>query len=361
MSKNILQEAIADAKMIRETALKNAKNALEETLKPKLEKMMSKKLNEMDEFGNDELEEDVDLSSILQELEDDLNEVEDDDDSDKSEKKEKDDKKTSPKKTDDKSPSKTPKPKEKEGSEKDEDDKSDEKISDMTVDEFTSLIQSVVSQEINADATGDGLGMGDDLDGMPGDDLGGDDLGGDEFGMGDDLGGDEFGGDDLGGGMPGAEDEDEFNIDEILDELENMGKPAATAPSVGLNENKKLKRKLIEAYKAVKVLRTEINEINLLNAKLLYVNKIFKAKNLNEGQKLKVISSFDRATSVKEVKLIFEALGSNLLSPVNPNKKATIKENLGFASKPSGMSRKPILEVNESLSRMQVLAGIKNK
>jgi hypothetical protein len=355
MSKNILQEAIADAKMIRETALKNAKNALEETLKPKLEKMMSKKLNEMDEFGNDELEEDVDLSSILQELEDDLNEVEDDDDSDKSEKKD-DDKKSAPKKDDkkdDKSPSKPSKPKEKEGSEKDEDD---QKLSDLSVEEFTSLIQSVVSAEMNPEPEmgGDDLGMGDDSLG-----------GGDEFGMGDDLdggmgdlGGDEFGGEDLDGGMPGTEDEDEFNIDEILDELENMDKPATT-PAPSLNENKKLKVKLIEAYKAVKVLRTEINEINLLNAKLLYVNKIFKAKNLNESQKLRVISSFDKATNVKEVKLIFESLSSNLLSPVNPNKKATIKENLGFASKPSGMSRKPILEVNESLSRMQVLAGIK--
>lgn len=356
MSKNILQEAIADAKMIRETALKNAKNALEETLKPKLEKMMSKKLNEMDEFGNDELEEDVDLSSILQELEDDLNEGEDDGDSDKSEKK--DDKKPAPKKDDkkdDKSPSKTSKPKE--GSEKDEDD---QKLSDLSVEEFTSLIQSVVSAEMNPEPE-----MGGDL-GMDDDSLGGDDLGGgDEFGMGDDLGGgiDDLGtgSDDLGGGMPGAEDEDEFNIDEILDELENMGKPAAPTSDVSsLNENKKLKRKLVEAYKAVKVLRTEINEINLLNAKLLYVNKIFKAKNLNEGQKLKVISSFDRATNVKEVKLIFESLNSNLLNPVNPNKKSTIKENLGFASKPAGMSqRKPILEVNDSLLRMQVLAGIK--
>jgi len=347
MSKNnnVLQDAIADAKMIRETALINAKNALEETLKPKLEKMMSRKLNEMDEFGNDELEEDVDLSSILQELEDDLNESEDDND-------DKDKDKKSDKKSDDKSPSKPSKPKEKTGSEKDEDDKSDEKLSNLTVEEFTTLIQSVVSQEMSTGTEdlggemGDDLGMGDDLDGGMGDDLGG------EMGM-DNMG------DDLGGGMPGSEDEDEFDIDEILRELDDMVQPSNVSNS-GLNENKILKRKLNEAYKAVKVLRTEINEINLLNAKLLYVNKIFKAKNLNEGQKLKVISSFDRATNVKEVKLIFESLNSNILNPVNPNKKSTIKENLGFASKPAGMSqRKPILEVNDSLLRMQVLAGIK--
>jgi len=349
MSKNnnVLQDAIADAKMIRETALINAKNALEETLKPKLEKMMSRKLNEMDEFGNDELEEDVDLSSILQELEDDLNESEDDNDD-----KDKDKDKKSDKKSDDKSPSKPSKPKEKTGSEKDEDDKSDEKLSNLTVEEFTTLIQSVVSQEMSTGTEdlggemGDDLGMGDDLDGGMGDDLGG------EMGM-DNMG------DDLGGGMPGSEDEDEFDIDEILRELDDMVQPSNVSNS-GLNENKILKRKLNEAYKAVKVLRTEINEINLLNAKLLYVNKIFKAKNLNEGQKLKVISSFDRATNVKEVKLIFESLNSNILNPVNPNKKSTIKENLGFASKPAGMSqRKPILEVNDSLLRMQVLAGIK--
>jgi len=346
--------------MIRETALQNAKNALEETLKPKLEKMMSKKLNEMDEFGNDELEEDVDLSSILSELEDDLNEGEDDSDEPKEKKTEKkdDDKKPASKKSDDKSPSKTSKSKD---SEKDEDDKSDEKISDLTVEEFTSLIQSAISQEMNTDSTGEDLGMDNEFGGeMGSEDPIGDDMGmgGDEFG-GEDLGMDDMGGDEFGGGMPGSEDEDEFNIDEILDELENMGKPAST-PSPSLSENKKLKKQLVEAYKAVKVLRTEINEINLLNAKLLYVNKIFKAKNLNECQKLKVISSFDKATNIKEVKLMFEALSSNLSVPVNPNKKGTIKENLGFASKSAGMSRKPIFEVNESLSRMQVLAGIKN-
>lgn len=351
MSKNILQESIADAKMIRETALMNAKNALEETLRPKLEKMMSKKLNEMDEFGSDDLSEELDLDEILNELEDDLNESEDDNDSDTKEKK--DDKKDSSKKSDDKSPSKTPK-KEKTDSGKDEDDKSDEKISDLTVEEFTSLIQSVVSQEMNTGSTDD-LGMDNDLGT---DDLGGDDLGADDgMEIGTDT--DEFGtgGDDLGiGDDMGAEDD--FDIDEILGELENMGKPTPT-PTPSLNENKKLKKQLAEAYKAVKVLRTEINEINLLNAKLLYVNKIFKAKNLNEGQKLKVISSFDKATNVKEVKLIFESLSSNLLTTANPNRKSTIKENLGFASKSSGISNKPILAVNEGISRMQILAGIK--
>ncbi len=49
---------------------------------------------------------------------------------------------------------------------------------------------------------------------------------------------------------------------------------------------KKLKEELEEAYSAIESLKAELNEINLLNAKLLYTNKIFKAKNLNENQKV---------------------------------------------------------------------------
>lgn len=112
---------------------------------------------------------------------------------------------------------------------------------------------------------------------------------------------------------------------------------------------------LKEAYKTIDKLRSELNEINLLNAKLLYTNKIFKSKNLNENQKVKVLSSFDKAKNVGEVKMVFETLSEGIKV-----KKNTIKENLGRASKATTVptTKKPIVESNDVFERMQKLAGI---
>ena len=98
------------------------------------------------------------------------------------------------------------------------------------------------------------------------------------------------------------------------------------------------------------------NATNLLNAKLLYTNKIFKSKNLNESQTVKVLSSFDKANTVKESKLIYETLNEGLKT-----KKSNIKENLGRASKATTVptTKKPIVESNDVFARMQKLAGIK--
>ena len=112
---------------------------------------------------------------------------------------------------------------------------------------------------------------------------------------------------------------------------------------------------LEEAYSTIKTLRSELNEINLLNAKLLYTNKIFKSKTLNENQKVKVLSSFDKAKNVGEVKMVFETLNEGIKVSKN-----TINENLGRASKGTMAPnvKKPIVESNEAFLRMQKLAGI---
>jgi len=113
---------------------------------------------------------------------------------------------------------------------------------------------------------------------------------------------------------------------------------------------------LAEAISTINTLRNELNEVNLLNAKLLYVNKIFKAKNLTESQKVKVIASFDKATNVKEAKVVFESLESALTAAP----KKAIKESLGFASKAAGVApNKTIVESNDVIARMQKLANIK--
>ena len=123
--------------------------------------------------------------------------------------------------------------------------------------------------------------------------------------------------------------------------------------------NKKMEEsrhdELKEAYSTIETLKSELNEINLLNAKLLYTNKIFKSKTLNENQKVKVLSSFDKAKNVGEVKMVFETLNEGIKVSKN-----TINENLGRASKGTIAPnvKKPIVESNEAFLRMQKLAGI---
>jgi hypothetical protein len=115
-----------------------------------------------------------------------------------------------------------------------------------------------------------------------------------------------------------------------------------------------------ETEETIKELRNELNEVNLLNAKLLYTNKIFKAKNLTESEKIKVLNTFDKAETVKEVKLVFETLTESLKT-TTVAKKNSIKESLGSASKTisTATPKQPIIEVNNAFARMQQLAGLR--
>jgi hypothetical protein len=116
-------------------------------------------------------------------------------------------------------------------------------------------------------------------------------------------------------------------------------------------------KELEEAYATIESLRSTINEVNLLNAKLLYTNKLFRTFDLNEGQKMKVIENFDRAESLREVKLVFATLGENLNVARKP--KRVVKESL--ASKPmksSAPSKEIISEGNVVADRFKKLAGL---
>lgn len=111
-------------------------------------------------------------------------------------------------------------------------------------------------------------------------------------------------------------------------------------------------KKLHEANKTIEVLSEKLKEINLLNAKLLYMNKIFKSKNLNESQKVSIVKSFDKATSVKEVKNVYEILNESMKNKT----KAPLKESFGFASKPAGVApKRPIVESDPMVDRWQTL------
>ena len=138
----------------------------------------------------------------------------------------------------------------------------------------------------------------------------------------------------------------------IGDKLSDLGKAAA-----GVTQQRE-SAELEEALETIEELRTQLQEVNLLNAKLLYVNKVFKANNLTESQKVNVVAAFDKAETVKEVKLVFETVSKNVVA-----KPAAIKEHRSFASKATGNAQttapKEILsEVSEQVSRWQKLAGI---
>jgi hypothetical protein len=348
-NKDLFKEAIADAKAVREAALANAKVALEEALAPKLQSMLSAKLQEMDRdneeleegfydvdpqntsdeiqdryrktgaaLEEEELEEDFDLSSILAELSDDedkkMNEAEDEEESED---------------------------KDEEMEDEEESEDEGDKITDLTVDELKDMIKDIIASEMGGDEMGADMG----------------DMGGEEE-MSMDLGGEE-GGEEVGIEMGADEEEeiDEIDLEELLAELDAMGDQDENE---GMYEAKKAKKKedkdeMKEAIDTIETLRNELNEVNLLNAKLLYVNKVFKARNLTESQKLKVIAQFDKANTAKEAKAVFESLNNAIVK----SKKSTIKESLGFASKAAGVApKKQIVQVDETMSRWQMLAGI---
>ena len=132
----------------------------------------------------------------------------------------------------------------------------------------------------------------------------------------------------------------------------------ASGPGTNKINKENLNEEEVEEMKnQIAELASTLSEVKLLNAKLLYTNKIFRAKNLNESQKVKVLEAFDKATSVKEAKLIYETL-----TTIKETKSPVTESMRGMASKAVGIApeKKPILEVNNQFARWQVLAGIKN-
>ena len=151
---------------------------------------------------------------------------------------------------------------------------------------------------------------------------------------------------------------EEINLEEIIaawreeDENENE--------NVDLTKNDS-EEELEEAYGVIKYLRSKMNEVNLLNAKLLYVNKLFRKGELTETQKVKIIETFDRAKNVREAKLIYATLSES----VNKKSTKTIvapkrKMNEGFASAPSKKTQ-IISESNGVYNRFKTLVEYNNK
>jgi hypothetical protein len=117
------------------------------------------------------------------------------------------------------------------------------------------------------------------------------------------------------------DEDDDMNIEEIIKELEDEEK-AEEDEKEKVEESKRLKKELAEAISVIKSLKSTINEVNLLNAKLLFSNKLFRSYNLTNEQKSKVIDSLDRTNTVREVKLVYSTLAESMKFATNSPKKS---------------------------------------
>jgi len=386
MSKNtkLFEEAIADAKTLRDTAVANAKAALEESFAPRISAMFEKRMQDLEEAeevdevyvsdkddllseeddmtaemynsddnmdlseedvdleelfnslseedleetmgtekeayaeGEDEMEENYDLEEILRELEEEENAIYEDEDGEMDLN---------------------------ENEDLEEKASKDEDISEVTVDELRDMIQDAIRDVMG--------GEGEEAAGEEEMDL--------DMDMGMDM--EEPAEDDDKKEKEGEEDEDMKEIAALERTLAERRK-AKVEKEKAMMERRKYKgseedkKDLQEAIRTIKTLRGQLNEVNLLNAKLIYVNKLFKAHNLTEGQKVNIVNSFDKAATLNEAKNVFEILKSTI-SKSAP--KASLKESKSFASSVIGgrPAAKPIINEDETISRMQRLAGIK--
>ena len=308
--KDLLSEAIADAKAVKETAMANAKLALEEAFTPKLQSMISAKLAEEAEEEEDETEEAYhseeaeveEYKEAEMDSEEEMEEAEMDSEEEEMEMEEEEEMEMD--------------------SEEDEDELDLESIIRELEDEnemdSEEEVEMTEEEEMEMDSE-------------------------EEVEMTEEA----------------EEEEEEIDLDEVIRTLKEMedGDEEEEAMTEAEEEDEDMAGELEEAYTTIKSLQTTINEVNLLNAKLLYTNKLFRTFDLNENQKVKVLENFDRTSSVREVKLVFSTLAENL----NVAKKTKVVVREGYASKATKSSapkKKIISEGNELAARWKKLAGL---
>ena len=372
-NRDLLKEAIADAKSVKETAIANAKLALEEAFTPYLQDQLSAKLQEMDDEDDkdvkeeevkemdapsferknspagdslkdlaprkvgqstvqeDEVDEEIDLDELLAELE-----LDEDARTDAEEEGYKDGMKDE--KADLKEDERTDA--EEEGYEdgmKDEkedmEDKDDEEIDleDMSEDDLKGFIEDVIKDMVEAGE----LEAGEEME-----------MDGEESEMDMDI--------EVEDEVEPMMEKEELEEDDAVSKKLKDGASLDSAPRK-VGQSTVQEDEVKDALAEIEELKAELNEVNLLNAKLLYTNKIFKSKNLSEDKKVKVLKAFDKAETVKEAKVIFETLNEGVVS-----KAETTARPKGQASKvtaPITEAKKPIVE-NAAFARMQRLAGI---
>jgi hypothetical protein len=388
MSKSkLLKEAIADAKAVRETAIANAKIALEEAFTPRLQSILSRKLQaemEEEEFEDDmELEEEYGAEDVSGADSSDIGAGEGDTESgtdgsqptggakqDATKAHTKLDpettKQTAPLgKEDDDMPIA-------EGEDEMEFDLEEEEEMDFDLDDEEEMdfdLEEEDEDELDLEAIIREL-EGEDEDYL-------EEFDADEDGVMDDPTGASYEDPAHGEDLQTEEDEeldidleddedfdDEIDLDEILREMGyGDDEEVVEEEDEDVAHVAELEAGLEEAYSTIKSLRKTINEVNLLNAKLLYTNKLFRGYNLTNEQKVKVVENLDRTSSVREVKLVYATLAESMKFG-GTEKKASIKKSIteGLASKKSASTapkKEVITESGDTIAdRFKKLAGI---
>lgn len=356
MNSKLLKEAIADAKAVRETALANAKIALEEAFTPKLQSMLSKKLQE--EIEGDENEEEVEMTQ-----ENDVSSEIGQGDGTKMPAAKAFD---SAAESDELAAADVDQISAEVGSE----DENSEKVAGITEN----------SDEDEEDVTGaqPDSAMNESEEGDE------DDLDIEEIIRELEMQADgEESEEEAPMATEGEEEEahvaeesyeeepiaeeDEIDLDEILREM-GYGDAEEEAPVTEEEESEEHSAELAakeaelgEAYKVISSLKKTINEVNLLNAKLLYVNKLFRGYNLTNEQKTKVVETLDRTKNVREVKLVYTTIAESFKIGSTATKKTTTKLTESYASKPAkstAPAKQIIAEDNSAADRFKKLAGI---
>ena len=177
---------------------------------------------------------------------------------------------------------------------------------------------------------------------------------------------------DYGLGALTAEDTHTFQLSELSDQVEELEQENKKVKK----QNESLKKQLSETAKVLleankqyssmkdsfQKMKGKLSEVQLMNAKLLYSNKVLADASLNERQKNRIVESLSSAETLEKVQIVYETLQS------------AVEENTSRAPKSlsEAVSRRssPILlkaqrrddrdanPINETLQRMKILAGI---
>ena len=321
MANDLLKQAIADAKAVRETALANAKLALEEAFTPRIQSMLSNRIaeeEEMEEAMDSEMEEGMHGDEEKNEGMHGDKEMEEGMHGDKEEVKEEEGMEA---------PVEAPA----------EEAPAMEEEEDLDEMELEAIIKELEEEmeDMDEDLDSSEIGAGDnkvDLDATSTEDPGEGDL----------------------------YEGEEVDLEEVIKALREMeeGEDKMEEGEDKMEEAEEVeegegKKELEEAYDVIRFLRSKINEVNLLNAKLLFSNKLFRNHSLNESQKLKVIENFDRASNIREVKLIYSTLAESFGSGKVAKRK--LKESYASKASASTAPKKVLTEGNELAARWNKL------
>ena len=354
---DLLKEAIADAKAVRETALENAKIALEEAFTPRLQSMLSKKIQSEIEVEEGEHEDDEDVEEARHDDEEEVDEkmrlkADDEDPTDKDSNEAMHDEEE-----DDVEEARHDDEEDVEEGMHDEDEDEDDVDEELDLESVLKELEASIEED---DDVEEGARMEDEDEEEKDESVDENDVSS-EIGAADNkLNKKAIDSTDIGKANKAKFEskeqvEEEIDLDEVLKALTEEDEEEAVEE---VNEVSKLQAELDEHRDVVKYLRGKLNEVNLLNAKLLFTNKLFRGFGLSNDQKMKVVETFDRATNLREVKLVY----STLVESFKTNQPEKIKESKGSASKPVASTKSEKQEIlsegSELRDRFKKLAGI---